>query len=65
MTADVLIIDADKDMRGELRTNGNTRKLAKGAYCAKPGRLQVPDPDQPAAPQVGSTAAVGFGDPFK
>ena len=61
----MLIIGADKDIRGELRTNGNTRKLAKGAYCAKPGGCKCQTQTNLQLPQVGAASFIGFSDPFK
>ncbi len=64
ISAEVLIIKADKSIRGKLNTEGATRKLAKGAYCAKPGGCKCKTQTNLQLPKVGTTAFVGFNDPF-
>jgi hypothetical protein len=63
--ADVLTIDTSKSTAGELNTEGATRRLAKGAYCAKPGGCKCQTSTNLQLPKVGTTAYVGWGDPFK
>ena len=65
VTADVLTLDTSKSTKGVMNTEGATRKLAKGAYCAKPGGCKCQTQTNLQLPKVGSTAAVGWGDPFK
>ncbi len=63
--SDILIIKADKAIRGKLNTQGATRKLAKGAYCVKQGGCKCKTQTNLQLPKVGFKAFVGFNDPFK
>ena len=61
----MVTIKADKDIRGLLRFGGTQTALKKGAYCAKPGGLQVSDAHEPAAAGDGKTTYLGYGDSKK
>jgi hypothetical protein len=65
LSADILIINADKGIKGRLQTSGSTRPLAKGAYCAKPSGCKCRTHTQLQLPKVGSTLYFGFNDPAK
>jgi hypothetical protein len=63
--ADVVTIQADKDIRGLLRFDGELRKLKKGAYCAKRGGCKCKTRTNLQLPEIGATTYIGFGDPAK
>ncbi len=65
LKTDILIIKADKGLRGRLQTLGATRPLAKGAYCAKSGGCKCSTNTPLQLPKVGSALAFGFNDGFK
>ena len=53
----MITIDAPKDLRGLLRSGGDQRKLARGAYCAKPGGCKCKTHANLALPKLNPTDA--------
>ncbi len=65
LKSDVITIDAPKDLRGLLRSGGDQRKLARGAYCAKPGGCKCKTHANLALPKLDPTTYFGYNDPKK
>ncbi len=63
--ADVLTIKADKDLQGFMRSGSDQLKLAKGAYCAKPGGCKCKTQTNLQLPKLDPTTFVGFNAPEK
>ena len=65
ISADVVTIKADKDIRGLLRFGGTQTALKKGAYCAKPGGCKCRTHTNLQLPAIGKTTSLGYGDSKK
>lgn len=65
ISADVVTVKADKDVRGLLRFEGEQRALKRGAYCAKPGGCRCTTRTNLQLPRIGKTTWFGYGDPQK
>jgi hypothetical protein len=60
--ADVVTVQAPKDIRGLLYTNGGQRKLAKGAFCARDGGCRCRSNTDLQLPKMSASASMGFND---
>jgi hypothetical protein len=60
--ADVVTVQAPKDIRGLLYTKGEQRKLAKGAFCARDGGCRCRSNTDLQLPKMSASASMGFND---
>jgi hypothetical protein len=63
--ADVITIQADRDLKGLMRSGGDQLRLKKGAYCAKRGGCKCRTQANLALPQLAATTYFGYSDKAK